>query len=224
MRSYLGLAHPGSHISQGLSSLELSCPGCFQWERTPGPQVGHGGRGQQRSPSPPTQHSMSSSSPSSPCLLEGRRPPGMWGDLDGPLPKEGLRSQEPPPPALARDRVGFLLPTSSRAGVWGPRASCPSDLLCPGLSLSLWQGVRRLFCPVCRWPPLPGLGRGWFWSPRARGLRTSWPSCPGWVGGPASLAVTPGFVPGVGGAGGRQRASVGLCLAGLSSGGGPGQH
>lgn len=103
------------------------------------------------------------------------------GDLDWPLPKEGLRSQNPPP-ALARDRVGLFVPISSGAGVWGPRAWCPSDLLFPGLSLPLWQGVRSLLRPVCRWPHLPGLGHGWFWPPQARGLRTSWPSCPGWVG------------------------------------------
>ena len=187
MRSYLGLAHPGSHISQGLSSLELSCPGCFQWERTPGPQVGHGGRGQQRSPSPPTQHSMSSSSPSSPCLLEGRRPPGMWGDLDGPLPKEGLRSQEPPPqPWPGTELASFSLPA---LGQESGDPELPAPLTCSVLaSVSPFgkgsgdSSAQSAGGPLCLdWDVggsgLPGPGAS---EPPGRAARGGWAGLPPW--------------------------------------------
>lgn len=71
------LTCPSSHISSGgMLSPEPSCLSCSQWERTPGPQVGHSSGRPAEVTKLPTQPAVSTSSLSH-CLLEDGWP--CWG-------------------------------------------------------------------------------------------------------------------------------------------------
>lgn len=103
---------------------------------------------------PPTQPAVSSSSLSSSRLLEGVVPHWGWGGAG----TGQVGAQVPghsPTQALTGNAVVLIAPVFSGEGVWGPPV-----LLCPGLSLPLWQGVKSLLCPVCRWSQWPRLGQG----------------------------------------------------------------
>lgn len=168
----VGAGKPGRWVSSYISSVgvlspELSCPGRSQWERTPGLQMGHRWGRPTEVAELPAQPVVASCKTGGPCWVAGRLGlalPETGAEVLGPLPS--------PRQALTRERLELTDPTTH---------GCSSGDLGSEVFLTCPRST-PVAKEVHRWPCLGGLGRGWF-SPQARGLQHSWPSCPG-VGGP----------------------------------------
>lgn len=185
------LSRPSSHISVGVLSPQLSCPGCSSGKGRQVPGRGTVGGGPLRSPSSP-RSLQSAHHPSAIASWKTVAPAGVWGGLGLASAQGGAKVSELPPQALTGERLG-LTDRSTHGCISGDLGS-HAFLRWP-LSGPVARGQEPPH-PVHGWPHLGGLGRGWFSSPQARVSETPGPAVQGWVG--------PSFVSRVGGLGGRR--------------------